>query len=752
MEALPPVAYDAVAEANPREYWRILVRRKWVVIAALVLAAAGSIVYTWRSPRKYAAASKVYVRKPEGLLSFSEYTLYSGQINPNTQIALIKARPVVERAAALLQKQHVDVSVDAVAAALNVSSLPNTELIEIGVEWSDPTVAAKISNAMADAFVAYRTTVARNSQSETLHFLQENLDTARAELTRAEDRLQRFQEQTGYSPAADASTAKAPAEAASLQRAREALAEAQANLRTRRIGQRYVQAQLAKQNRALARGAADAVRDNSRLRKTQADLHAKERELREAQAKLTPEGVATFKPGLAEEVAELKRQLDRQLALAVDGGVDLDLQQKLSARLAELDAEEAEAEARVADLSAALARLTRERRRLPELARRYARLALEKEAHEKIYTFLRQKHKETEISRVSQAGNVERVEAAVPQPTPIWPKPRQNLLFALVFGLMLGVAAAFLIEFLDDSLQTPEDVERYLHLPTLGSIPLIKEPNNRLLTQVGPRSGLAEGYRMIRSSVAFSSVDAPLRTIMVTSAGPGEGKSMMAANLAIVHAQKGMRVILVDCDLRRPCQQKLFRLNGGLGFTNLVVGSATIAGVLQDVGIENLRVIPSGPLPPNPAEMLDSARARQVMEELQEYADLVVFDTPPCVALSDPVVLASQVDGVLMVVESGETNRNAAAQAVYHLAVGKANLLGAILNKVDLRREGYHAYYYYHQNDTYGGDGGGGKPSLGDDQRLGQGDGATGLSRDGAAEQEALAEATGPEGRNGKHL
>jgi capsular exopolysaccharide synthesis family protein len=172
---------------------------------------------------------------------------------------------------------------------------------------------------------------------------------------------------------------------------------------------------------------------------------------------------------------------------------------------------------------------------------------------------------------------------------------------------------------------------------------------------------------------------------------------MMAANLAIVHAQKGMRVLLVDCDLRRPCQQKLFNLSSATGFTSLVVGSATVNEATQGVGIENLRVISSGPLPPNPAEMLDSARSRQVMEELKQYADLVIFDTPPCAVLSDPVVLSTLVDGVLLVIESGETNRNAAAQAVYHLAAAKANLLGAILNKVDQRREGYHSYYYHQQ-------------------------------------------------------
>jgi polysaccharide biosynthesis transport protein len=382
--------------------------------------------------------------------------------------------------------------------------------------------------------------------------------------------------------------------------------------------------------------------------------------------------------------------------------VDLQLQQNLVARLPVLETQVQTRAARVADLKAAADALEREQRALPALSRQYSRLLLDKEANEKMYTLLRQKQKETEISRISQLGNAEVVEIAIPRPVPVWPRPRQNLAFALAFGLMLGIAGAFLFEFLDDSLATPEDIERYLHLPTLGSIPMIKDPAHRLLTRVSPRSGLAEGYRMIRSSVSFSSVDAPLHTIMVTSAGPGEGKSMMAANLAIVHAQKGIRVLLVDCDLRRPCQQKLFKLSSAVGFTNLVVGSAAVDEATQGVGIDNLRVISSGPLPPNPAEMLDSARSRQVMEELTHHADLVIFDTPPCAVLSDPVVLSTLVDGVLLVIESGETNRNAAAQAVYHLAAAKANLLGAILNKVDVRREGYHSYYYYqHHYGSY---------------------------------------------------
>jgi capsular exopolysaccharide synthesis family protein len=693
MEALPPAAFDPIAEASPREYWRILLRRRWVVLCALALAAAGSLVYTWQSERQYSAASKVYVRKPDGLLSFTEYTLYSGQINPNTQIALIKTRPVVERAV----KRLGNLPVDAVLGALRVENIPNTELIEIGVRWSDPVVARNIANAVAQAFVEERTSVAQRSQRATLAFLDDNLQKAEDALQHSQRELQRFQEKTGFTGGGARLSAGQQEQIDRLSDRRADLTDAEIEHAMAEIELAHVTARVAEQQKRLARRDPDAVRDSELLHQTRGELATKRAELARARAALTPEGVERFHPGLVSQVGELERRLQRQLAAVTGGGVDLEAHQKLGLQRDALAAQVRRQAARVAHLREAVDALDLQRQKLPALARQYSRLVLHKEANEKMYTLLLQKQKETEISRVSQLGNAEVVERAVVQPVPVWPRPRQNLAFALAFGLMLGVAAAFLFEFLDDSLATPEDVERYLHLPTLGSIPMIREPGFRLLSQVNPRSGLAEGYRMIRSSVAFTSVDEPLRTLMVTSAGPGEGKSMMAANLAIVHAQKGMRVLLVDCDLRRPSQQRLFPLSGSVGFTNLVLGTASLEQAAQDVGVANLRVISSGPLPPNPAEMLESGRARQVMAELESQADLVIYDTPPCVALSDPVVLAACLGGVLLVIESGGTDRNAAAQAVYHLASAKANLLGVILNKVDLRREGYHTYYYQQQ-------------------------------------------------------
>src|SRR5262249_45397962 len=238
------------------------VRRKWVVLFALVVAAVGSLIYTWRSPRQYAASSKVYVRKPEGFLSLSEYSLYSGQINPNTQIALIKARPVIELAIAdLKQTRGLNLSVDAVTNALNIDTVPNTELIDIGVQWSDPQVACEIANAMAKGFVDRRTRVARNGQNETLKFLNLNLEKARQTLKESEDRLQQFEERTHF-VGGNGLQPDQQQQLGRLSATRSDLLEARMTLEASRIELQSVREQLARQNRLLATLNLDAVRDN----------------------------------------------------------------------------------------------------------------------------------------------------------------------------------------------------------------------------------------------------------------------------------------------------------------------------------------------------------------------------------------------------------------------------------------------------------------------------------------------------------
>lgn len=206
---------------------------------------------------------------------------------------------------------------------------------------------------------------------------------------------------------------------------------------------------------------------------------------------------------------------------------------------------------------------------------------------------------------------------------------------------------------------------------------------DHLITVADPRSPVSEAYRTLRTNLDFSSLDKPIKTMLVTSAGPEEGKSTVLANLAVTTAQTGRKVILVDCDLRRPTLHNLFNLKNDVGLTTMVVNDVTMESPpLQDTGVEGLQLVPSGPLPPNPSELLGSRRMEEIIAALLKRADVVFFDAPPVIAVTDAAVLATKVDGVLLVINAGGTKRDYAKVAKTRLEKVNANLLGAVLNNV----------------------------------------------------------------------
>jgi non-specific protein-tyrosine kinase len=296
-------------------------------------------------------------------------------------------------------------------------------------------------------------------------------------------------------------------------------------------------------------------------------------------------------------------------------------------------------------------------------------------------------------------------EAPVPS-APIGSNWMMQVALAAAVGAMLATGAAFLIEYLDDTLRTADDAEKAMGLATLGTITRIpgSDVSDRLITARHPKSPVSEAYRSLRTSLQFSSPDHPLKTVMVTSAHALEGKSTMAANLGVVMAQMGKSVVLVDADLRRPMVHKIFQLANKEGLTNILFEShPNLDGHLQQSGIRNLRVLTSGPLPPNPSELLGSQKMRWLLEEMEQDADLIIFDTPPILPVTDAAVLAPQTDGVLVVTQAGRTRQGAARQAVENLRQVGANLLGVALNQVSRGRGGgNYNYYYYYAQDTKG--------------------------------------------------
>ncbi len=296
------------------------------------------------------------------------------------------------------------------------------------------------------------------------------------------------------------------------------------------------------------------------------------------------------------------------------------------------------------------------------------------------------------------------VEPASLPTTPVGPNNRTTILLAAAIGFLLALGAAFLLDYLDDTIKNPDDIRAATELSTLGAITRIDvdTPDSVLVTATLPKSPTAEAYRILRTNIQFSSLDNPPRTLLVTSANPSEGKSTTLANLAVVMAQQGQRVVIVDTDLRRPTQHRLFQVPNNVGLTNaLLHDRPTVDGYLQSTQVENLEVLPTGPLPPNPAELLSSARFAALIELLKTQVDLVLLDSPPALAVTDATVLARQVDGVILVVDAGMTRRQWAANAKEALDKAGVHILGVALNRLRPQSSGYY-YYYYRRYYAYG--------------------------------------------------
>jgi len=312
------------------------------------------------------------------------------------------------------------------------------------------------------------------------------------------------------------------------------------------------------------------------------------------------------------------------------------------------------------------------------------------------------------IAEAQATNNVVIAKPAVVPLGPVRPRTMTNVLLAMIVGGMLAVGAAFLVEYLDDTVKSPDDVTRVTGLSTLGAIARLKDAagtQRQLIAWVQTKAPETEAYRTLRTNIQFSSVDKPVRTLLVTSSGPGEGKSTTAANLAVVMAQTGQKVILVDTDLRRPVVHKTFGVPNNVGITTALLAGQDVdlAAYVQPTEIENLTVLTSGPIPPNPSELLGSHRMAHVIEQLSQVADLVIFDTPPVLVVTDASVLGRQVDGVLLVADAGGTREQALVQTVGELRKTGVNILGIALNRLDSRSRGYYYYYYYYYYTDEGG-------------------------------------------------
>jgi len=303
------------------------------------------------------------------------------------------------------------------------------------------------------------------------------------------------------------------------------------------------------------------------------------------------------------------------------------------------------------------------------------------------------------LARVQNTPNVVHVEPASVPSSPISPRPIQSTALAAAVGLILAAGIAFLVEYLDDTLKTMEDVERVLQLPVLGYIAQFQydaDSEESIYVTRQPRSPVSEAFRLLRTNLEFAGVDHPIRRLLVTSAGPGEGKTTITVNLAAIIAQGVKHVTVVDADMRRPKVHRFLGLSNKVGLSDLFRGvnsNRLVSQTVEDLG--TVSVLTSGSLPPNPTELLGSVRMEQILEEAELESDVVIIDSPPSL-VADVQVLAGKVDGVILIIHPGHTQSDAALATLEMLNRAGARVLGVVLNRIPRDRAHYYGGYRHY--------------------------------------------------------
>jgi len=687
-----------------QEYLNILFRRKWTMIVCVAVIFGTTLLFTATAPRIYEATATLLATEPtrpggSALSSQNEMPpMMAAMSSPTlrTHIELIQGASTARETASWL-KTHGGpyLSAAEVSWAIRATIVPDSQLVKLSASGRTPTEAQQVANGAALAYAAMNRRRARGSSESASRYLSEQLAVARGNLSKAENNLRAFKEST-RTVAEDAAATDLLSRAASL---RADADKTRADLVQARERLAKVRTQLAQQNQSIA-GA--HVRDNAVVQQLRARLVELEGQRLAAQSRYTAEFQGPLDQ-LDDQIRVTKDQLNSEIRNIVSsGGGDLAMQQTLSGQLIQGEAEAAALEARERQSQAELRGAERALDKIPAQQVTLARLKRQVDVAQSIYSDLLKRSQEVEVGRVMALGNADVVELASRPGAPAKPNVPLNLVFGLLLGFAVAAGLAMLQEQLDDTVRDEDDVARFADAPVLGTVPMFKRDEApTMLPATTKHRRSTEAYRALRYNLGFVTPGEGGHTVLVTSTGPLEGKTTTALNLAIAAVLSGRRVVLVDSDLRRPALHRLLGLNGSRGLTDLLAGEAKMPEVFQGFQDTGLRVISSGTRAPNPTDLLDSARMRDLIKELRKQADLIIFDSPPLLSSADSLVLASLSDAVLMVCVPGTSHRRALRRAQMLLGHIGRSVSGVVLNKVE-RKPGYgyyYDYYYYHSDD-----------------------------------------------------
>jgi len=713
-----------------RDYLRVLIKRKWIVLGSMGIIFGASLIATLRTTPIYDAVGSIALNKPDPILQGLRDATNSGAdyydpTDLDTEVRILRsdllALQVIKQlnldqlpefGGTGVKSSSLELTTDALQpdspqansllagfkGNLRVMLEPNTRIIDIHYLSPDKELAAKVVNTLASTYIEQNFKTRFESTMQASDWLSKQLVDLQMKVETSQEKLVKYQKDhqiLGIDDKQNITTAK-------LDELNKELTTAESERMQKESVYRLAQAG---DTESAAAVAARVSQD-----KTSESTSALLEKLQEQKAdlKIQVAQLATqFGPAYP-KLAQLNNQIQE-----IDSQLQIEMK-KVAGRLrgdyqASLQRENM--------LHAAFEAQKQQQNKLNESAIEYSFLKRDFESDRTLYEGLLQKLKEAGVAAGLRSNNIRQVDMARTPGGPTEPNIPRNLGFGFCLGITTGIGLAFLLEGIDNTVRTPEQAQAISGLPSLGMIPLGSRNNSEtasrgltvaaskeaveLITQSRPQSQMSEAYRALRTSLLLTSVGAPPKIILITSALPQEGKTTTSVNTATVLAQKGTRVLLVDADLRRPSIHKALGLGPRTGLSNVLTGGASLPdAIFRSSVLPNLFVLPAGTPPPNPAELLASSQMVEVLAELRQHYDHIVLDTPPTLSVTDAVVLSTRADAVVLVIRCGQTTKPALRRSREILAQVNARVAGVLLNAVNLDSPDY--YYYYEYQGKYG--------------------------------------------------
>ncbi|SFJ86420.1 capsular exopolysaccharide family [Desulfomicrobium apsheronum] len=724
--------FDSIAEeVHLRDYIRILAKRKWLVITAFVLIVASTALFTFTMDPVYEATAKIVIEKENpNVVSIEEvFALDAADSDySQTQFEILQSRTVARKVIERLDlgnteefnpapkddaistvKQALREAIDSVKIAvrsiltpkdkleqalaeesdsrlvdnflsrLTIDPVRNSRVVNVRFKAKDPVLAARIADTVTQVFIELGLETKLMAVQDAVSWLSNRIQEERAKVEEAQMRFQKYKEEnsiiTNFSSGTEQVTQQKLAELNSKAIEAEA-ARVEAETRYN-------------QTKGISSNSLDSVAEILASPVIQS-IKASEMSVQNSLAEMSKKYGANHPQIIAikAELNELSKRKSAEVQKIVQS-----LKNNFELALAK---EKSLKEALRSQEQGALS--------LSKKSIQYGVLQREAESAKEVYDLLVKRFKETTLTENMKTVNVRVVDKAETPTQPIKPRKAMNMLLALVLGITAGTGLAFFAEYLDNTLKTPEDVARFLHMPYLGMIPSIIDIDNNSMAEVfvhnDPKSVASESVRGLRSNLLFSKADQMPQVVLLTSATPKEGKTLVAVNLGAAMAQAGCKTLLIGADMRRPRAHKILELENGAGLSNILSSVSSVDEVIKPTGIPNLDIITAGPVPPNPSELLGSKRMPELIASLRERYEHIIIDTPPATAVTDAAVLAQHADGVVLISKAFVTPKELVRSAIEALQKINAKIFGVVLNSVNMSKEGayyyQYAYYYYY--------------------------------------------------------